>query len=335
MKKTRSLRLLSAPLLATVLTAFSLASHAADAVSPYTELAVFGDSLSDSGNNRAVLGTSPVLPTSNLYIPAGAPYASGTYSNGPVWVSSFASNLGLASYGLPSLAGGFDFAFGGARTSGSAGFPASATSQVSTFLGSVTNLPASGLYVIAVGGNDVRDAGTAIAGGASLNVLAAAYANSVGAMVDSLQARGAQHIVVWDAPDVGKTPFALSTGTSAGASAIAGAFNVALATRLTGEAGVSIFDVYSFLDGVVASPGAYGLVNVTDACGAVVYACSASLSTSLFYDGIHPTAAGQLLIATAMTGFVMPAVTAVPEPTTWALLGLGLALVTLRRSRRA
>jgi outer membrane lipase/esterase len=322
-------------LAATLLAAFGAAVHAANADTSafFGSLAVFGDSLSDSGNNAVALGTGGAAPTSNLYIPSGAPYAAGTYSNGPVWVTSFAAGLGLpALAAAPSLLGGGDNAFGGARTNDGSLAPPSAVNQLAGFLAGVTTLPADGLYVIAIGGNDARDTTQAVATGSPASIIAAdaaAYATAVGNMVDALQAKGAQHIVVWDVPDIGKTPFALSVpGLSALGSGVAQAYNQALALRLAGEAGVIPFDIYGVVDAIVANPGAYGLVNVTDACGAVINACSAA--TALFYDGIHPTAAGHAVLASAMLSTVLAAV---PEPSSVWMLAAGMGVLLLRRRR--
>ena len=94
-------------------TAISLVGVPASA-SPYSSMVVFGDSLSDNGNNSAVLGNnSGQVVTGNSYIPS-APYATGVYSNGPVWASDVASSLGLTL--APSQLGGTDFAYGGATT---------------------------------------------------------------------------------------------------------------------------------------------------------------------------------------------------------------------------
>jgi len=112
-----------------VLPAFSLVTVALAclpaAASPYTSMVVFGDSLSDSGNDAILLGGSKTQTiTGNTYIP-GAPYAtptsSGTFSNGPVWASDAASALGVPL--KPSLAGGTNFAFGGATTGGPGPIP--------------------------------------------------------------------------------------------------------------------------------------------------------------------------------------------------------------------
>ena len=101
---------------ATLLAAFSLCSEAQDvlAVSPFTSLKVFGDSLSDGGNNfLATGGAVGGVPTSNSYVPSGAPYASGTYSNGQpipldrdipgMWLSTVPSHLRILLYSPSSL----------------------------------------------------------------------------------------------------------------------------------------------------------------------------------------------------------------------------------------
>ena len=324
-------RTLRRAMAAALLAAVSVSSHAA----LFGSLQVFGDSLSDAGNNGVVLGNGGLPPTSNLYIPSGAPYASGTYSNGPVWVSSFVSAMGLpASAAVPSLLGGGDSAYGAARTNDGSLFPLNVTGQVNSFLAGVSTLPGDGLYVIAVGGNDVRDTIAALATGSPPTVIgpaAAAYAAAVGNLVDALQAKGAQHIVVWNTPDIGKSPYALSfpvPGLSGLSTSVALAYNQALAFRLAGEPGVIPFDIFGTVDAIVANPGDYGLVNVTDACGAAINACSTS--TALFYDGIHPTAAGHALLASAMMSTVLAAV---PEPSSVLMLAAGIGVLVLRRRR--
>jgi phospholipase/lecithinase/hemolysin len=77
------------------------AGQAAD----FSAMYVFGDSLSDVGN--VYLGSSGSEPAS--------PYVGGQFSNGPVWVQDLAARLGLPAL-TPSLAGGTDYAFGGATT---------------------------------------------------------------------------------------------------------------------------------------------------------------------------------------------------------------------------
>lgn len=333
MKRLPFQRLLTASALAVVVAA-TLPVQAAG----FSQLVIFGDSLSDSGNNFFAGFYDPIQEiTGNTYVPTdtydqGA-FPTGVYSNGPVWASYFANALGLGA--VPSLAGGTNFAFGGAATSGDVPSPGLST-QVGMFLGGNRNVaPSDALYVIAGGGNNARAAGAALATpGLSFAQQISIFANNasnfatdVGNMVDTLQAAGAQHIIVWNTPNVGASPFAKATGTQELGMVLATTMNDALDYRLRGEVGVTTFDLYGLVGQVQANPGAFGIVNVDDACGAASNNCDPS--TALFWDAIHPTTKGHQLIAGAMFA------AAVPEPETYGLMALGLVVVAAAARRRA
>jgi outer membrane lipase/esterase len=296
-------------------------------------LVILGDSLSDSGNNYLALNlqTTPNSAiTSNGYIPT-YPYTSTVYSNGPVWASSFATAFGLSA--APSLAGGSNFAFGGAETSFQSPSTApSLTTQMGMFLGASGGMaPSNFLYVVAGGGNNARTALADIAANpantfAIIGAASYQYAADIGSIVDTLQAAGAQHVVVWNAPNLGVAPAVLAMGPQAAAlaSGVSQAMNGALNVRLSGEVGVTTFDLFGLVGQVVANPPAYGLDNVTDAC--IAGACDAS--KYLFWDGIHPTAKGHELISAAMVAAV------IPEPQTYALFAAGLFMLGWRLRRR-
>ncbi len=297
--------------------------------SAYSNVVIFGDSLSDSGNNALVIGTDPgQVITGNSYVPT-FPYASGTYSNGAVWATSFAASLGLSAG--PSLAGGSNHAYGGAQTRGEI-FPPSLRSQVSSYLGTQPSGASDTLYVIAGGGNNGRAALEAISEGArpllTIARTARRYANDVGIMVDQLQAIGAQNIVVWNTPDLGLAPAVTALGSEAATlgTAVADAMNSALAQRMAGEQGVKTFDVFGLLNDAVANPASFGFGNVTDACGAVL---GCDPDSYLFWDGIHPTSGGHALVAQAMLAAV------VPEPGSAWLIVAGLAGLFVWQRRRA
>ena len=302
------------------------------AAGPYSSLIVFGDSLSDNGNNAlAGLFDPTQVVTGNSYIPSST-YASGVYSNGPVWASAVAAAIGVPL--APSLAGGTDFAFGGATTGtpgpGPGGFPYSLLVQSGMYLGATGNTASpSALYVIAGGGNDARAALAAIGGGANvattIAATAASFAANVGSIVDSLQLAGAQHIVVWDAPNLGVAPAVVAGGAADLATFLTASMNAALGARLAGEAGVSTFDIFGFSTQLALQPGLFGFSNSSDACGAVA---AADCNQYVYWDGIHPTAAGHRAIANAFE------VAVVPEPETWALLAFGLAALGWRAQRR-
>lgn len=311
----------------------------------FTAAYLFGDSLSDGGNNNLVFGglTGP-NPSSATFI-GSLPYAAApgqrpTYSNGPVWFNSFAAGLGLASYAQPSLAGGGNYAHGGARTSTDgngvppiipAPFPPSLRTQLNNHL-ATTPVSPTALYVLAGGGNDARATADAVAANPA-NIVAlttagaSAYAAATAQMVGTLRAAGASNIVVWNVPDLGRTPAALAAGPSAAAagSFISSAFNSALSTALAGS-GAQVFDLFGLIGSYAANPAAFGFTNVTQACGFSGNNCDPA--TALFWDAIHPTAYTQGLVAGAM-------LSAVPEAgTVWMFMAglLALGVMVKRRS---
>src|SRR5690242_10118208 len=112
---------------AAVVSAKPVAPVQAAAGAPYPAMYVFGDSLSDTGNVS--------LATTGL-VPVGPPYADRSFSNGPVWAQDVAQSIGLPPL-QPSLAGGTDFAYGGALTGQTSVHtlnPTDLTSQYSQFL---------------------------------------------------------------------------------------------------------------------------------------------------------------------------------------------------------
>jgi outer membrane lipase/esterase len=312
-------------------TAFSLVTLPASA-SLYDSLVVFGDSLSDNGNNTIAIGSNPGQTiTGNTYVPSQT-YGSGVYSNGPVWASDAAAKLGLTLKPSLSVGGGTDYAFGGATTGPAGnGFPFSLLTQAGQYLATNT-VSANALYVIAGGGNDARAALGAIAAcsgvclGPTVAATASQYAANVGAIVNALQAGGAQHIIVWNTPNLGLAPAVAAAGASGLGTFLANSMNAALAAQLAGESGVSTFDIFGLGTAIALNPGAYGFANVTDACGAVV---GANCDTYAYWDGIHPTAAAHEVIADAFL-----VVAGVPEPSTWILMFVGFACVGFMAYRR-
>ncbi|MEH2627164.1 outer membrane lipase/esterase [Bradyrhizobium sp. AZCC 1719] len=300
-------------------TFFALATLPASA-SVYDSLVVFGDSLSDSGNNAAVIGVNAGQTISgNTYVPS-QPYGSGVYSNGPVWASDVASKLGITLQS--SLLGGTNYAYGGATTGPVvSGFPFSLLTQANQYL--ATNIASpNALYVIAGGGNDARAALGAIAAcpaclGPTVAATATAYANNVGSIVDALQAAGAKNIVVWNTPNLGLAPAVTAAGASGLGTFLASSMNAALAAELAGESGVSTFDIFGLGTTIALNPGAFGFTNVTDACGAVP---GANCDTYAYWDGIHPTAAAHAVLADAFL-----VVAGVPETSTWVMMIIGFA----------
>jgi outer membrane lipase/esterase len=94
---------------------------------------------------------------------------------------------------------------------------------------------------------------------------------------------------------------------------------------------------------VVNDPTEFGFSNVTAPCrtgGFTGYATVRSIcstlpavqDTYLFWDDVHPTAAGHLLVAdAALSAMGLP----VPEPSTWAMMLLGFAGLGYEGYRKA
>jgi len=296
----------------------------------------FGDSLTDVGNIYAATGGAA---------PA-APYVNGQFTNGNVWVQDLASDLGLAPL-KPSLLGGTDYAYGTAE-SGVAAFNTSAantdltgaTGQLAQYQATHAVADPNALYTIWIGANDLSDMLT--------GQLPSQYAADIGQVVgnidsavSTLAAMGAKDFLIVTVPDLGKTPEVLAGGPaeSAGASFLTSSFDTALTGGIPGLAAtdsvnISLLNTYSLLDTIVANPASYGFTNITQPCltGEVNYAGGtpcANPNQYLFWDQLHPTAAGHEIVA----GDALALVT--PEPSSVSLIAAGLIGLVLYRRRRA
>jgi outer membrane lipase/esterase len=315
------------------LAASTLLAAAPAAAGPYSSLTVFGDSLSDTGNILAATGGAFPM----------APYQPGRFSDGPVWIDVLAAGLGLPMGATPSLLGGSNYAYGGART-GLTGHPLNPFSppgvlkQVQdVWAPAHASADANGLYVVVGGGNDMRDARSAVGGNDSTRQAAAeAAAQNIEDSVALLASLGARTVMISTLPDLGATPEAFFLGDVADSSDATARYNQAVwAIEGTLEAlytdlDVIVFDMAGIAAEIRANPAAYGFTNVGLPCdlfppfpgGPTGGACS----TSLFSDSLHPSAAAHAILGAAALA------QAVPVPATLPLLALGLVgLVVVRR----
>ncbi len=313
----------------------------------YSNMFVFGDSLSDSGN---ILLASPSLSFLPLKPVPGAPYFQGRASNGPVAVEVLAQHLQLSL--TPSLApsGGNNFAYGGARTDTHAFevlapvlFPGQSVdvdfdvlSQLSQFNAANVSVDPNALYVVFAGSNNLQDAIRA-AGADPANATAiaqAAIANAVGdlaTVIGTLSARGARNFLVPNAPNVALVPRVTeqnNPAVSQFAAQVTVGFNTALAGALASFQNPDLisFDLFGLLQQVVADPAALGLTNITGRCYTgddLLFTGGGSVcadpSEFLFWDGIHPTASVHAVLGNALFA-ALPA--AVDEPSVLALVGI-------------
>ena len=299
-------RLLAIPFVLCVLVGANVAM-----AGDYERVVAFGDSLSDPGN-AFVLTMNVSLPPFQL-IP-DAPYARGGmhFSNGKTWVEQLAAELDVRRSAGPALRKPLvfsNYAVGGARARPEGPFDLG--TQVDLFLRDFAgSAPADALYVVYAGSNDVRDALSALAtdpsGATSFAILQGALA-AVRDNLLKLQAAGARHFLVPNAPDLALVPAVQLQGAAAQGAArwLAVSYNASLSdllAQLDGQNGVTItrLDIFSLLAAVVAAPASFGLSNVDQPCivpGTTVHPYCANPDQYLFWDGIHPTRVGHGIIA--------------------------------------
>jgi phospholipase/lecithinase/hemolysin len=303
---------------------------------------VFGDSLSDNGNLAAALGANFPDP----------PSYDNSFTNGPVAVQLLAESFGLsanASLWLmsPAVPAGTNYAVGGATAAldpvgGSPGI--NLPEQVGAYSAySADHADPSALYVIMIGGNDVRNA-------ALYGTGAPAITDGVDtelAAISTLSGEGAKHFLVVDVPNVGIIPeFAEENPTLAPtATKLSQMYDTDLAEGLHAldpmlGAGTTLtdFDLYDFNASILADAAAHGFTNTKDPCYAFTglptsteskTGCdTTNIDSFVYWNDIHPTAPVQALWA---GGFL----TAVPEPSTWAMLLIGFAGLGFAGYRRA
>jgi phospholipase/lecithinase/hemolysin len=296
----------------------------------YSAAYAFGDSLSDAGNlsiSTSLAGlTTPISPP--YYKEQYGLISGNVFSNGPTWVQNLSTALGLGTL-APSLAGGTDFAYGGAETGSTpqnADLPAYAAislpAQLSEFQTQVPHPSANALYTLSVGANDIDDilATTTLTAQQQTTDVNDAVANEI-AFVNHLIGDGAKNLLVLDVPDLGKIPEiteGLDDGSDtpsgaydAQASQLASEYNTALNSQLAAITGTSVHVVNTFtlLDDAIADPAAYGLTNVTTpvwdgnftsaSSGTLAATTTAGQDQYLFWDAYHPTETGHQAIAAA------------------------------------
>jgi len=303
----------------------------------FSNLVIFGDSLSDTGNTRNVVGANSGL-IANL-----AGYGSnGRFSNGILWHETMAGVIGESPATASRVTGAnnWNYAYGGARVDNATGPSTGVLRQYADY---TTRVGAAGadpnaLFVLWAGGNDARD----LVGNASpLTGINSSIAGLQG-MISGLIGQGATSFLVPNLPDLGKIPENRNTADQGSATQVSVLWNEALLDMLMGfadQADIYLVDVYSIFNDVIDNPSTYGFTNTTGQCrslgffGLTENSC-ANANRWVFWDAIHPTTAAHAVIGRAAAQVLIDGVTLqnVPEPS--ALLLAAAALVAMRRVSR-
>lgn len=302
--------------------------HAIAAPSPYSSMVVFGDSLSDAGQFPDMTGPNgSSLRSTNR---TGPTYSNSEYFSA-VSPTLLGAKLGVAagdlnastSYirGVQGLEDGNNWAVGGYRTDQ---ILSSITTESQTVI--PPGNPGAGMvlrnrpgYLVERGGRADPKALYFLSGGGNdflqQQVQNPRQANdAAGRLADSvqvLQQAGARYIMVWLLPDLGLTPAINGTQGQAGASYLSSVFNQTLLQRLASiDAEIIPLNIPLLLSETFADPGRFGLAigqNLVNTCFSGngcqesplygLHSANPDPSKLLFNDAIHPTEAGQRLIA--------------------------------------
>ncbi len=245
-----------------ILLATAPAAHAA----PFTQLIVFGDSLSDVGNN-------------------------GRDTDGSLWDEHLAGAYGLSC--TASDHGGSDYAISGASITG--GSATSLPSQVNTYLSAFPQADPHALYAIWGGANDVF--GT-LGDTKSNHALAEKGVADTLGMITSLYEAGARNFLIGDVPPTYLTPFVQGQGQAAVAqqATLVTYWNAQLRRALKGlslsQAKFWQYDLGIFWAAIFTSSTHFNFTNYTQGCYG---SCNDPLQT-LFWDDRHPGSTGHAQI---------------------------------------
>ncbi|VEP13134.1 conserved hypothetical protein [Hyella patelloides LEGE 07179] len=273
---------------------------------PFSNLVVFGDSLSDTGN---------VSNATEGLIPPSPPYGSGRFSNGDLIVDAIAESLELPENESFRL-GGNNYAFGAAETG-------EGTSEFGFLLPEPIDVPNIGqqidlylsdrtptetdLFYVYGGTNDFV---SPLLRGETLPTPESIVGN-ITTHITELAEAGAQTFVIPNLPSLGDLPLFLEQPeATAILNDVTEEFNQLLDTELdaiASELDVEVIepDVYSIATEIQNNPADFGLSNTTDAFFNQTDPISDTTDLSLtgnpeeffFWDIFHPTATATEIIA--------------------------------------
>lgn len=309
----------------------------------FNRIVIFGDSLSDPGNHFILFGTSsrqPFAPIPSASYDIGGHH----FSNGATWAEQLAMAVGMPTSGHPAtrVPGVFtNYAIGRARARVCTDVVAACPSgqypegevdlrfELDRFQSDIgSQLSASDLVVMWIGANDIDDALNALVidntGQTSSTIIGAAVTAEANGIA-RLYSDGARTFFVPTLPNLAVTPFVRLLAQNDPqietiAAEFSAGYNAGLDKALAALAalpGISFvrLDVGALFAQVQSSPATFGFANAQDSCltfGVIGGAICSTPNRYLFWDGLHPTAAGHAVIARAALQ-ALPAATGSPD----------------------
>ena len=298
----------------------------------YTSITVFGDSLVDAGNFYIYKTTTIPDPVPDYFLPdSNLGYSNGRFTNGYDYPDLISMHLfGVAT--TPSLAGGNNFAYGGARIVDTGDNIPDLEAQISAFENSGHPVDPNGIYILNFGANDVF----AAEGALPVNGLGPypdvtsylrAAADQYAAGIQALNDLGARNIFITDFPLAGD-PLTNEANDD---------LSAALARlHLDARTDLMFYSLSNFNVRVLTDPASFGLPPQRLDTNCIEAGAQSTDCTGIFsFDGIHPTAAVQAAGYNDINE-QFGLTSGVPEPATWTLIFAGFGAIggALRASHR-
>lgn len=272
----------------------------------FSQMYVFGDSLSDTGNffNVSLQATGTGFPP--------PPYFDGRFSNGPNWIDYLGKDLNLNPTRYTDVAQGviptqgINFAFAGSTTGLDNTINPNLIGlqqQIGLFANLITPIQSAdpnALYVLWAGANDyLPTQSTTFTPYTTPDITI----GNLSASLSTLAALGAKNFLVANLPDLGNLPLTNNTPISNSLNTLSTLHNNSLANTLNtlgANLNIKQVDVNSLFKNTITNPGQFGFTNVTEAC-INNFNCVAGGQTVqnqyLFWDQIHPTTVAHQQIA--------------------------------------
>jgi phospholipase/lecithinase/hemolysin len=305
-------------LLFTSTTAFASAND-------YKNIVIFGDSLSDTGNDAHL-----TLPPPYEFPGPAWGYTDGRFTDGSdttpsanyyfgVWVEQFAAILPSHPQVSNSLDGGTDYAYGAATTANGTTvweyYPpysvqvSNIGQQITDYLKTHPRIDDHTLFIVWGGANDLFNA-LASTTPPQQAIINAALQQTLNIL--RLVNAGATQFLVPNLPPLGLTPRLNTTSAASGATAATALYNSYLATGIQvlrdfyAFRGLKIYqlDTFTLFNQIVASPASFGLENVTASSSYVWNPGVADPDPYLFWDQIHPTTHGHNILANSASTLI-------------------------------
>lgn len=272
---------------------------------PLNNIVVFGDSLSDNGNLYEFM---------NHQLPQSPPYYEGRFSNGPVWVEYLVESYFPDSPTSHLL----DYAFGGAGVSEEPGDDVLFTlrREVESYLVEHQDKASpDSLFVVWIGANNYLGMPPEVE--KTIKEVNTGITHSLQRLVE----KGAKHILVFNLPDLGRTPAAIEFESIPEMTYFSARHNEDLAKTMVdlkqnySDVEWLYFDMNTEFNEVLEHASEYGFTNITGTCSNSVVdeitktsilkmvasvkprGKSDACDGYLFFDLVHPAALAHKVMA--------------------------------------